>query len=211
MSPSGCGKVASMLTPALLVAAYREGYFPMPDEDGATIRWYRPDQRAHIPLNGFHCSRSLARTMRRSNLKVSRSQDFKKIMLACADREETWITQEFVDAYCELHALGLAHSVEVWQESKLVGGTYGVCLGGAFFAESMFSRVRDGSKIALFFLVEHLRIQGFALLECQFLTPHLASLGATSIPHRSYMQALQIALNLTPRFLASQAATIKGE
>ena len=187
------------LSTPFLLAAYANGYFPMPDETDE-IRWYRPDPRAILPLNGFHCSRSLARKIKRKTFEVTYDKGFRDVMKACAARAETWINDEFLRAYGRLHDLGQAHSVEVWSDKKLVGGVYGVQLNGAFFAESKFHTARDASKIALYHLVEHLNEGGFKLLEVQFLTPHLASLGAIEISDREYQQKLKKALLVQASF-----------
>lgn len=188
------------LNPEILHAAYSQGYFPMPDADTGEILWFRPDPRAIIPLEGFHVSRSLRRTLKRKLFKLTYDQAFHQVMKGCAARPDTWISEEFMIAYGQLHALGTAHSVEVWYQDRLVGGTYGVSIGGAFFAESMFSRVTDASKVALFHLVEQLRRQGFILLECQFLTEHLRSLGAIEIPDTDYIELLDEAIQLNVEF-----------
>ncbi len=188
------------LTPALLVRAYCAGFFPMADARHGRIRWYSPDPRAVIPLDAFHVPRSLRRTIRRGLFAVQVNTGFGEVIRACADRPETWISDEIVRAYEALHALGLAHSVETWQEGRLVGGLYGVALGGAFFGESMFSRVTDASKVALVALVERLRARGFVLLDTQFLTPHLARFGAVEIPRAEYLRRLDEALRLERRF-----------
>lgn len=188
------------LSPSLLRLAYAQGYFPMPHPDTGEILWFHPDPRAVLPLDGFHCSRSLARTMKRVPFEVTLDRDFDAVMAACGAREETWITQEFKDAYGALHREGDAHSLEVRLDGRLVGGVYGVALGGAFFAESMFHTVTDASKVALFHLVAHLRRQGFGLLEVQFLTPHLASLGVVETSRDAYLLQLRRALMLPARF-----------
>ena len=188
------------LTPEILVRAYANGIFPMPDEDGV-IQWYRPDPRAILPLNKFHASRSLQRKLRKNVFEITYDRDFLGVMKGCANREEgTWITDEFLRGYSQLHALGLAHSVEVWKDARLVGGTYGVHLGGAFFAESKFHTETDASKVALAKLVERLNERGFALLEVQFLTEHLAQFGVIEIRHREYMKRLEAALALECTF-----------
>lgn len=184
------------LTTPFLLAAYATGYFPMPDSETDEIRWYRPDPRAILPLDGFHCSRSLKKKIDRKLFSVTYDEAFRDVMKACAAREETWINEEFLRAYGRLHDVGAAHSVEIWKEDELVGGVYGVHLNGAFFAESMFHTETDASKIALYFLVAHLKRGGFKLLECQFLTPHLASLGAIEVSDRQYQQKLQKALGV---------------
>jgi leucyl/phenylalanyl-tRNA--protein transferase len=178
----------------LLRLAYAQGFFPMPHPDTGEIVWLSPQPRAVLPLDGFHASRSLKRQMAHSGFAVSLDQDFRSVMLACAARKETWITPLFVDTYCALHDDAGAHSVEVWQDGKLVGGTYGVALGGAFFAESMFHTATGASKVALHALVERMRARGMALLEVQFLTPHLRTLGAVEIPREEYLRRLRAAL-----------------
>ncbi len=192
---------APVLTTELLRLAYAQGYFPMPHPDSGEIYWFNPDPRTLIPLDGLHISRSLRRTLRRVPFTVTIDQDFAGVMRGCADRDETWITAEFHDAYNALHAEGDAHSVEVWLDGALVGGTYGVAVAGAFCAESMFHRVTDASKVALVHLVGHLSRQGMQLLEVQFLTPHLASLGAIQLPRQGYLQRLQQALACNGRFV----------
>ena len=176
----------------------------MPHPDTGEIVWLSPDPRAVIPLDGFHVSRSLAKSLAKLDFVVTIDQDFLGVMRGCGDRKETWITNEFLDAYGRLFQEGFAHSVEVRDAAtrELIGGVYGVALRGAFFAESMFHRRTDASKIALKYLVDSLRNGGFALLEVQFLTPHLASLGAIEIPAEDYMQRLEEAFSVPPGNLA---------
>ena len=188
------------LTPELLVRAYCAGIFPMGDSRRRQIRWYAPDPRAIIPLESFHVPRSVGRTIRRGTFEVRVNTAFGEVIRACAARRETWISAEIIRAYSELHALGLAHSVEAWQSGALAGGLYGVALGGAFFGESMFTRVRDASKVALAALVERLRARGFVLLDTQFLTEHLARFGAVEIPRDEYLLLLRHALQLERTF-----------
>jgi len=191
------------LSPHLLLNAYSQGIFPMADEDGA-IYWYDPDPRAIIPLETFHTPRSLARTIRRGQFEVRVDSAFRPVMEVCAepvsDREMTWISPEIITAYCELHTLGFAHSVETWLGGELVGGLYGVSLGGLFAGESMFSRATDASKVALVHLVERLRRGGFCLLDTQFMTDHLRRFGAIEIPRQEYQTRLAQALKLWTRF-----------
>ena len=189
------------LTPEGVELAYRHGIFPMADEQSDEVLWFRPDPRAIIPLDGFHVSRSLARTRRRALFEIRVDTDFEGVMRGCADRGEgSWISDRFVEVYGALHRAGKAHSVEVWREGGLVGGTYGVALGGAFMAESMFHRVTDASKVALAALVERLRERRFVLLDVQYVTPHLESLGAVEITRREYERRLASALELDRRF-----------
>ena len=185
----------------LLKAAYACGYFPMPHPESAEILWFDPDPRAILPPHAFHCSRSLERTLRRNVFTVTLDQAFGEVMAGCADRPDTWINAEFTRAYTELFEEGVAHSVEVWQGGQLAGGLYGVVLGGAFFAESKFHRVTDASKVALQALCAHLAKRGFPLLEVQFLTDHLSSLGAIEIPAADYHQILERAIHLPLTFL----------
>ena len=183
--------MAHVLNPELLRRAYANGYFPMPHPDTGEILWFRPDPRAIIPLEGFHRSKSLQKTLRKKYFEATYDLAFNDVMKACADREEgTWITQEFLEVYGELHAQGDAHSVEIWYDGKLAGGVYGVTVGGAFFAESKFHSITDASKVALHFLVERLREKHFQLLEVQFMTPHLATLGAVEVTDDDYQRLL---------------------
>lgn len=187
------------MSPHLLRQAYAQGYFPMPHPHSNELLWLSPDPRAIIPLDGMHISRSLQRTMRRGHLSYSYDRDFAGVMQGCSERPDTWITDEFKVAYARLHAEGYAHSVEIWEGTNLVGGVYGVSLHGAFFAESKFHRVTDASKMAIVMLVERMKACGMELLEVQFLTDHLKTLGAIEIPRRQYMQLLSQALTSSAR------------
>ncbi len=185
----------AFLPPALLLRAYAAGIFPMAEHrDDAEVFWVDPPRRGVLPLDGFHLSRSLARRMRRGGYTVTLDADFAGVVDACADRDDTWISAPIREAYLELHARGDAHSLEVWEEGVLAGGVYGVTLGRAFFGESMFSRRADGSKRALAHLVDHLRRCGFILFDTQFITPHLARLGAVEIDRAAYRARLSEAL-----------------
>ena len=185
----------SRLDPRLLLQGYATGIFPMADSrDADELFWVEPRNRAIIPLDRFHLSRSLRRTLRSGRYTVTHDRDFRAVISACADREETWINAELEHAMLALHASGHAHSIEVWTDGKLAGGLYGVKLGRAFFGESMFSRKRDASKIALAWLVARLRVGNFTLLDCQFMTEHLASLGAITVPRETYVALLSAAL-----------------
>lgn len=188
-------------TPAGVEFAYRRGIFPMYSQWTEEIEWYRPDPRTIIPLEAFHISRSLEKTLRQGIFEVRFNTDFVGVMRGCADREEgTWISEEFIEVYGELHRLGKAHSVEVLLNERLVGGTYGIALGSAFMAESMFHYETDASKVALASLVGRLNERGFTLLDVQYLTPHLARFGATEIPFRDYYDRLRRALRRDARF-----------
>lgn len=180
----------------MLLRGYAAGIFPMADSrDAGDIFWVEPRNRAIIPLNGFHLSKSLAKRLKSGRFNVTRDRAFHEVLLACADRDETWINADIERATLGLHAVGHAHSIECWHEGELVGGLYGVKLGRAFFGESMFSRMTDASKVALAWLVARLRVGHFTLLDCQFMTPHLASLGATTVSRDDYVGMLGSALS----------------
>lgn len=197
-SADGLVAVGGTLTPALILEAYAKGIFPM-DEDGAR-GWFSPDPRAVIPLDGLHVSRRLARTIRQGRFEVRFDTDFAGVVRGCARPDGTWISEQIFEAYLALHREGPAHSVECWRDGKLAGGTYGVRVGAAFMAESKFHVVRDASKVVLAALVERLRERGFELLDVQYLTPHLARLGAVAIPRREYLRRLRAALARSPAF-----------
>jgi leucyl/phenylalanyl-tRNA---protein transferase len=193
------------LTPApldldLLLKAYAAGIFPMADERHADdVYWVEPQKRGILPLGGFHLSRSLAKSLKSNQYETTADADFLAVVRACAasveTRPSTWINGQIEEAVTRLHALGRAHSIEIWDKDVLVGGLYGIALGRAFFGESMFSRATDASKFALAHLVARLRAGGFTLLDCQFITPHLASLGAIEIDREDYLKRLAQALS----------------
>jgi leucyl/phenylalanyl-tRNA--protein transferase len=184
------------LDPRMLLRGYAAGIFPMADSrDAGDIFWVEPRNRAIIPLDKFHLSHSLTKRLRSDKYKVTRDQAFHQVLLACADRPETWINSIIERATLGLHAVGHAHSIECWHDGELVGGLYGVKLGRAFFGESMFSLMTDASKVALAWLVASLRVGHFTLLDCQFITPHLASLGATTVDRDHYVGLLGAALS----------------
>ena len=189
-----------MIRPELLIAAYSSGWFPMAVEPGE-IRWYSPDPRGVIPLGAFHLPARLARVIRRGVFDIAVDRAFESVIRACAesDRKDddpgTWIDDEILESYVELHRLGLAHSVETWRDGRLVGGLYGVALGGAFFGESMFHVETNASKAALAALVERLRARGFLLLDIQWVTPHLEQFGAIEVPRAHYLEQLAEALS----------------
>jgi leucyl/phenylalanyl-tRNA---protein transferase len=196
---------APRITTDTLLRAYAAGVFPMAERRTDTeLFWVSPEARGILPLDGFHVSHRLARTVRSDRFTVKTDTAFRDVMLACAepapDRKESWINDEILRVYGELHDMGHAHSVECWRDGELVGGLYGVRLGGAFFGESMFSRERDASKVALVHLVARLLHGGFALLDAQFITSHLTRFGAIEIPRREYLQMLQDALQTNAQF-----------
>ncbi len=187
--------MSAPLDPRLLLQGYAAGIFPMADSrDAAEIFWVEPRRRAILPLDRFRCSRSLARRLRSGRFSVTCDRAFDQVVLACADREETWINAAIEQATRNLHAAGHAHSIECWHDGELVGGLYGVKLGRAFFGESMFSRMTDASKVALAWLVARLKVGNYTLLDCQFITDHLASLGATQVSRSNYVALLGDAL-----------------
>ncbi|KIC37191.1 leucyl/phenylalanyl-tRNA--protein transferase [Leisingera sp. ANG-M7] len=184
------------LTADLLLHAYSAGVFPMAEHrDDPEVFWVDPKRRGILPLDGFRISRSLAKRIRNGGFEITVNRDFAGVVDGCADRVETWINSEIRDRYLELHLMGNAHSVEVWHQGTLAGGTYGVSLGGAFFGESMFSRRRDASKVALAYLTDRLVQAGFTLCDTQFLTPHLASLGGVEVTRARYRALLREALD----------------
>ena len=191
------------LSADLLLHAYANGVFPMAESrDDPEVFWVDPKRRGILPLDGFRISRSLAKRLRRDDYSISVNRDFAGVVQGCADREETWINGEISDRYQELHNAGFAHSLEVWIDDALVGGVYGVSLGGAFFGESMFSRRRDASKIALAYLVDRLNAGGYILCDTQFITPHLASLGGREISRAAYRRRLAEALDQPGDFIS---------
>ena len=199
-----------VLTADLLLKAYALGVFPMAQQrTGKEIYFVSPDERGIMPLDSFHVSRRLARTVRSDRFTVRIDAAFAEVIQACAapapGREESWINEEIDSLYNELHARGHAHSVECWREGRLVGGLYGVQLGGAFFGESMFSRERDASKVALAHLVARLKCGGFSLLDAQFMTSHLAQFGAVTIPRNDYLQLLETAVARSADFRCANA------
>jgi len=184
------------LTPDLLLHGYASGVFPMSEHrDDPEVFWVDPRRRGVLPLDGFHISRSLARRMRAGHYQVALNTRFAEVLDGCADRAETWINSEIYRLYMELHEAGHAHSLEVFMDGLLVGGVYGVTLGAAFFGESMFSRRTDASKLALAHLTDHLSRCGFTLFDTQFITEHLASLGAVEISRAEYHSLLAEALS----------------
>jgi leucyl/phenylalanyl-tRNA--protein transferase len=201
------------LDPRMLLRGYSAGIFPMADSrDAGDIFWVEPRSRAIIPLENFRLSRSLAKRVRSGRYTVTCDQAFHQVLLACADRDETWINQTIERATLGLHAVGHAHSIEVWHVHEngreLVGGLYGVKLGRAFFGESMFSRMTDASKVALAWLVARLKVGHFTLLDCQFMTAHLASLGATAVSRDQYIGLLSSALSSGGGGAGSEGAVV---
>ena len=189
-----------MIASELLLQGYRLGVFPMAMEDDS-IEWFSPDPRAILPLEDFHVPHALRRVLRKNVFETRIDKAFFEVIDSCAKRKDTWINQEIMESYTRLHELGHAHSVEAWKQGKLAGGLYGVAVGGAFFGESMFHRVTDGSKIALVALVEHLCARKFVLLDTQWLTPHLQQFGGIEISRTHYLRLLRRAIDVPRKFL----------
>ncbi len=183
-------KTEEVIPPEVLLGAYWTGYFPMAESRTGPVHWYSPDPRAILDLDEFRIPRTVAQTLKRQVFAIRIDTDFEAVIHACADRDETWISDEIVLSYINLHRLGFAHSVESWQEEKLVGGLYGVSIGGAFFGESMFHRVSNASNAALIFLHNRLTERGFLLHDIQFMTSHLTRFGAREIPRNEYLKRL---------------------
>jgi leucyl/phenylalanyl-tRNA--protein transferase len=185
----------------MLLNAYSSGLFPMAMESGQ-IGWFSPDPRGIIPLDdAFHIPHGLKRALKKKPFEIRINHAFREVMLGCAERESTWISQAILESYCLLHRMGHAHSMETWQDGHLVGGLYGVSIHGVFFGESMFSRVTDASKVALVALVERLRERRFTLLDTQWTTEHLKTFGATDIPRSQYLKRLRHALSVDTNFV----------
>jgi leucyl/phenylalanyl-tRNA--protein transferase len=204
------------ITPDLMLRAYRAGLFPMAEARGsARLYWLDPEMRGVLPLDGFHLPRRLARTVLGGGFSVTCDSDFRAAIGLCAapapGREETWINTEIEALFTALHEMGHAHSIEVWQGGAMVGGLYGVTLGGVFFGESMFSRVRDASKVALVHLVARLRLMGFSLLDTQFITGHLAQFGTVEIPRAAYKALLARAVDQAVVWEASPAPELLNQ
>jgi leucyl/phenylalanyl-tRNA---protein transferase len=201
------------ITPELMLRAYRHGLFPMAEtRRGDRLYWLDPERRGVLPLDLFHVPRRLSRTVFSGALEVSADRDFAATIAGCAaaapGREDTWINPQIEHLFGELHRMGFAHSVEVRRDGRIVGGLYGVAMGAVFFGESMFSAVRDASKVALVHLVARLRIGGFRLLDTQFVTAHLAQFGAAEIPREEYRSRLAAALDAPARWIAEPAPAV---
>jgi len=203
-SPEGLLAIGGDLRPERLLEAYRHGIFPWYSGDQPLL-WWSPDPRTVLFPEKLHVSRSMKRSLRPGLFSVTLDRCFRAVMTACAEPRPqypdggTWITAEMLTAYTRLHELGYAHSVETWAEGELVGGLYGVALGGAFFAESMFTHTSDASKVALVSLVRQLQNWGFRLMDCQQSSPHIKMLGAEDIPRRDFLDHVTAALNITER------------
>ncbi len=189
-----------LLTPDILLDAYRMGFFPMAESRTGPLSWYSPDPRGIIPIVPANIPRSVRKLLREEPFDVRINTAFEQVMRGCAEREETWISEEIIEVYTALFTAGYGHSVEAWQEGELVGGLYGVAIGGAFFGESMFSRVSGASKVALATLMIRLEKAGFSLLDAQFITPHLAQFGAVEVSRAEYLIWLENALEVEAVF-----------
>ena len=192
--------IGPALTPEVVLIAYRAGQFPMARSRGGPIHWYDPDPRGILPLDAFHCPRRLARTVRQGVFEIRVDTAFEEVMRGCARRRETWINEDIVSVYTELHRRGQAHSIEAWKDGKLAGGLYGVAIGAAFMAESKFGGVRDASKVCVVALVERLRERGFELLDVQYWNSHIAQFGVVEVPREEYRRRLARAVARTAAF-----------
>src|SRR6056300_501458 len=188
------------IRPAVLIAAYRGGMFPMAMDNRGEIGWFSPDPRGVIHLDEFPIPKSLARTIKKEPFEIRIDTAFSEVMRGCSDRRTTWISREIITSYEKLFELGYAHSVECWKDDELVGGLYGIAIGGAFFGESMFSRETDASKVALSHLVDRLKERKFQLLDTQWTTTHLSRFGCREIPRYEYLRLLNQALLVTTSF-----------
>lgn len=189
-----------MLLAEVVIMGYQQGFFPMGDPETGSVYWHRPDPRAVIPLDAVRFSRSLRRTVRKETYKSTINASFDTVILRCQEREDTWITDDIISTYTQLHYMGYAHSVETWLNDELVGGLYGVAINGAFFGESMFSRKPDASKVAFVRLIQHIHARGFTLLDTQYINEFTASLGAIEISDAHYQEQLSIALSTSATF-----------
>jgi len=190
----------SVIPPEVLIAAYKHGFFPMAEGKDGPIYWHSPDPRAIIPLDKIKIHKSVRQTIKREELEFKVNTCFETVIKKCAMRPETWINDEIIDSYINLHHLGYAHSVEAYKEGKLVGGLYGVAIGGAFFGESMFTELTNASKAAFFYLAYRLKSKGFILLDTQYINPHTELLGAIEISAAEYLKILKIAIAMPVKF-----------
>ena len=188
------------LDPDFVLHAYCAGYFPMADSRTGWVSWHSPDPRTIIPLTAFNISRSLRQVIRKQIFEIRVNTAFRDVIRSCARREDTWISEEIIETYSALHSRGYAHTVESWLGNQLVGGLYGVAIGGAFFGESMFSAVSNASKVALVHLVETLTLRKFTVLDAQFMNEHLKQFGAIEIPRSAYLDLLSESLKVDTRF-----------
>jgi leucyl/phenylalanyl-tRNA---protein transferase len=193
-------RITETLTPEQVLDAYRRGIFPMGYQDAPVISWHMPEERGILPLESFHVSRSLAHVLKQGKYRLSFDTAFEAVMRKCARPDDTWITESIIAVYKTLHQQGHAHSVEIWKDDELAGGTYGVHIGGAFFAESKFHTATNLSKVALAELVFRLRRQHFALLDVQYWTPHLSQFGVIGVSRNDYYWKLREALRLECTF-----------
>lgn len=203
------------LTPELLLCAYASGIFPMADDrDDPTIQWIDPHHRGVIPLDDYHVPRSVKKIMRQGRFEIRTNSAFEQVITTCAacsaDRPRTWLNDELIELYCTLHERHFAHSVECWIDDRLVGGVYGLSLGAGFFGESMFSRERDASKVALVSLIERLHQGEYRLLDTQFITDHLKRFGAIEIPREAYHRRLKAALEVDALFQSDEGTIVSS-
>jgi leucyl/phenylalanyl-tRNA--protein transferase len=186
--------IISLFTPEIVLEAYSQGFFPMADSSDGKIYWHSPEPRAIIPFEFSKMPRSLKKTIEKEEFKFSVNADFEFVIRACASRDDTWINEDIIQTYCQIHQMGFAHSFETWKDGKIVGGLYGVCISKAFFGESMFNSISGASKAAFFSLVDFMRANKFKLLDTQFINSHTEMLGAVEIPRSMYLNLLNASL-----------------
>lgn len=201
-------RAVPLIDPQLLLSAYCQGYFPMGMDDG-DIRWFLPEWRGVLPVKDFHIPARFQRYLKKHPFEVRWNTAFADVMYGCADRPDTWITEDILESYQALHELGYAHSIEVWRDGRLAGGVYGVAIGGAFFGESMFSRETQASKVALVALHQRLRERGFLMHDTQWTTPHLAMFGGHEIPCDDYLTLLNRAIRLKVSFIGAKTERVR--
>ena len=189
-----------MLDTETVLSAYLQGFFPMADEESNEIYWHSPDPRAIIPLDKVSKPKSHTKAARKKKFKYTVNSDFEFVISACSDRRDTWISKEIIDLYIELHKMGHAHSIETWKDDEIVGGLYGISIGGAFFGESMFNTESEAAKASFFYLVDYIKSKGFVLLDTQYINPFTQQLGAIEIPKSQYLKVLSTALNMPVSF-----------
>jgi leucyl/phenylalanyl-tRNA--protein transferase len=191
----------SLLTPEILIKAYCSGYFPMASSRWGQVYWHSPDMRAVFILNEYKIPRSIIKSIKKDHFDFTINENFEYVIEQCANREDTWISDEIIDAYVDLHHRGYAHSIETWKEGKICGGLYGVAIGSAYFGESMFNHIKNASKAAFCYLVHHLKAKNFVFIDSQYINHFTAQLGAIEIPQKEYLKLLNYAIQKPNSFI----------
>jgi leucyl/phenylalanyl-tRNA--protein transferase len=192
--------MSTVLTPDIIISAYTQAYFPMAEDKHGEIYWHCPDPRAIIPLDKPKKAKSLRQSAKKYGFEYTRNRDFEFVIRACGDRKDTWISEEIIQNYSKLNKMGYAHSIECWSNDEIVGGLYGIAIGGAFFGESMFNTITDAAKASFYYLINHLKENGFVLLDSQYINPFTAKLGAVEISKAEYIKRLNHALSIPAKF-----------